>query len=103
VCISAGLIWYLSVTFKFPAQAIEWCDQHRGLGTPVFLVGYGALSRCTSARSSQRVPTHICISTCKGKDTSNTHQMMLRVAGRNKELLQQRGYNGITILTTQVC
>lgn len=83
-------------------NAIERIDLQCGLETPVFVFGYHKLNRCVSVRSSQRVPTHICVHRGAATSIEDVFQTLGRGTGLFRNRLEENGFkNGVTILTTE--
>lgn len=67
---------------------IQQVDDHPEFGptVPVVVIGYAMVGRCASVRSEHRVITHIIAAYKNGRTTAAVHQMLMRGAGRTREV-----------------
>lgn len=71
---------------KQVSQALEKVDRMFGLKMQVVVIGYHMVGRCASLRSQRRVITHIIAAYRKGRATANVEQMLMRGAGKTRQV-----------------
>ncbi|KXZ41802.1 hypothetical protein GPECTOR_278g731 [Gonium pectorale] len=68
------------------------------LDSPVLIIGYFTMKRSVSTRSDVRVPTHIVVAPTKGTSLADLIQMVGRVNGKNKDVLDSHGFQKVEVL-----
>jgi hypothetical protein len=76
-------------------------DKQYGLSVPIFIFGFSKMRRGISFRSDLRAPTHLAMMLSSGHHVSTVIQTLGRASGNSKSVLQENGYQSVTILTTQ--
>jgi len=63
------------------------------------IVGYNALSRSTSTRTADMVPTHIFVLMGKGRNSADTRQTLMRPAGKTTTVRHANGHGNVKVVT----
>lgn len=67
----------------------------------IVVVAYHALTRSTSARTDDRVPTHIFVALGRGRTTADVHQTLMRPAGKCTDVRRANGHDKVKVVTTE--
>ncbi|KAK9841122.1 hypothetical protein WJX74_000377 [Apatococcus lobatus] len=86
---------------KQARDAIEMFDREFGEVTPLIIVGYNMIGRCTSIRSRNRVITHIIGAYQQGRSKADAEQMLMRGNGKSREVRARHGFEHIRMVTTK--
>jgi hypothetical protein len=81
------------------SKVIEDIDDEFGLEMPIFIFGFSKMRRGVSFRSSKRVPTHFLVALGRGHHCSSVVQTLGRATFNGKTVLEENGFNHVTILT----
>lgn len=65
------------------------------------VVGYNALQRSSSTRTSDMVPTHMFALMGKGRHTADVRQTMMRPAGRSTQVRTNNGHGHVKVVTPE--
>ena len=65
------------------------------------VVGYNALNRSTSARTSDMVPTHIFVLMGKNRISADVRQTLMRPAGKSTDVRNNNGHGNVKVVTPE--